>query len=228
MGKYLEKLIDLQDESYANFISKLTPNIDRSTIIGVRSPQIKKLVKELQNDAEIDIFLKELPHDFYEENLLHASFISSISKDINIIFEYIDVFLPYVDNWAVCDSMVASLKIFKSHPDLVKEKVLIYLNSDKVYTIRFGIVTLLTYYLDKNFDKEIIDILIKINNDNYYVNMALSWYYSFALIKQYDSFIGLFEKKILPRFVQNKSIQKAIESFRISKERKEYLKTLKI
>jgi 3-methyladenine DNA glycosylase AlkD len=228
MEKYLEKLMELSDEKNAKFIARLVPNIDSSTIIGMRSPQIKNLVKELKNDPNKEIFLKELPHKYYEENVLHASIISTISKDINTTFEYIDAFLPYVDNWSVCDSMVSSLKIFKKHTNIVKEKVNDYLKSDKTYTIRFALVTHLAYFLDDNFNKEIIDILIKIESDEYYVNMALAWYYSFGLIKQYDAFIGLLEQKSLPKFVQNKAIQKARESFRISKETKEYLKTLKI
>jgi 3-methyladenine DNA glycosylase AlkD len=228
MEKYIEKLMELKEEEYAIFVSRLVPSIDKSTFLGVRAPKLKILAKKLHNDFDKDNFLQELPHKFHEENLLHANFISIISKDINITFKYIDAFLPYVDNWAVCDNLASSLKIFKKHTDEVKIKVLEYLTSDKTYTIRFALVTLLTYFLDKHFDKEIIPSLVALNSKDYYVNMALAWYYSFALIKQYDAFINLFEQKTLPKFVQNKAIQKAVESFRIAKETKDYLKTLKI
>lgn len=228
MDKFREKLFNLQDEKYALFLAPLIPNIDKNTIIGVRSPAMKKLIKELKGDQDIELFIKTLPHNYYEENILHASLISSISKDIDKIFEYIDAFLPYVDNWAVCDSMVASLKIFSIYLQKVKIKVMKYLNSEKPFTVRFALVTLLSYFLDDNFDKESINTLSKIDSQDYYVNMALAWYYSFALIKQYDSFIGLFEKKTLPKFVQNKAIQKSVESYRIASGTKDYLKSLKI
>jgi 3-methyladenine DNA glycosylase AlkD len=217
-----------RDEKYAAFTAPLIPNIDKNTIIGVRSPALRKIAKELKNDENIAAFLKELPHKYYEENQLHASFICRISQDIDVVFDYIDEFLPYVDNWAVCDGLVAGLKIFKKYPEKVYAKVKEYLKSDDDYTVRFGVVTLLAYYLDENFDASIIDTLINIKTDEYYINMALAWYYSFGLIKQYDIFVGIFERKILPRFVHNKSIQKAIESYRISGDRKDYLRSLKI
>lgn len=228
MTDYINRLFELQDKNYAAFHAKLVPVPDKSTIIGVRSPDMKKLAKELKNDEGKLEFLNTLPHKYYEENSLHGSFISTISKDINVIFTYIDKFLPYVDNWATCDSLVGNMKIFAKYPDIVYKKILEYLKSDKPFTIRFGVVTLLSYFLDGNFDKSIIETLAQIKSEHYYVNMGIAWYYSFALIKQYDSTVGLFEKKTLSKFVQNKSIQKAIESYRISDETKQYLRSLKI
>lgn len=227
MDKIIEKLKENADEGNRKFISKLVPNLDINYIFGCRTPDIKKLSKELSKDEGRFAFLEE-KHTYFEEINLHGSLLNTVSKDINVVLQYVDKFLPYVDNWATCDTTVSSLKIFTKYPDEVYKKVLEWLKSDKTYTVRFGVVTLLAYYLDGNFNAEIPAILAKIKSDEYYINMAIAWYFSTALAKQYDSSIGIIESKILSPSVQNKSIQKAVESFRISGERKEYLRSLKI
>ncbi|MDY5479953.1 MAG: DNA alkylation repair protein [Peptostreptococcus porci] len=218
------RLFDLQDLGYRDFNAKLIPNIDKEKIIGVRSPELKKLAKEFSKREDIDEFLQDLPHQYYEENNLHC-FILSTVKDFDYLIKMTEEILPYIDNWATCDSF--SPPIFKKYPREVYKKIKEWIKSDKTYTKRYGIVRLMNNYLDDEFLPEMLELVSSIKSDEYYINMAIAWYFSFALIKQYDHTIGLIEGKTMDKFVHNKSIQKAVESRRIDDDTKEYLKTLK-
>lgn len=225
MNKITDGLFFLQDLDYKKFISKLIPTVDPDSIIGVRTPALRSYFKKIKAIDCKDQFLKSLPHKFYEENNLHASYIGQIS-DIDDVLTQLEIFLPYVNNWATCDSLPP--KIFRKHPQKVYERVDIWLQSEHTYTVRFAIVTLLNYYLDEHFKPEMLNRLAKIQTKEYYINMAIAWYYSYALIKQYDAAIKLFEEKSLDKWIHNKSIQKAVESLRISSENKEYLRNLRV
>lgn len=219
------KLLSMQDIKYRDFNAKLIPNIDVDRIIGVRMPDIRALAKEIKDEEYIDSFLDELPHKYQEENILHG-IILSYYKDIDLLLKKLDIFLTYADNWAVTD--IISPKVFKKYPDKVYKYILKWINSNEEYKIRFGIVSLLQFYLEDNYNKKILMDVKKIKYDSYYVKMAISWFYSFALIKQYDDTVKLFESKKLDKWIHNKSIQKAIESYRINDEKKNYLRSLKI
>lgn len=227
MDYIVKRLMELQDLKYRDFHSKLMPGIDKELVIGVRTPQLRKLAKDLvreDKDTALE-FMCRLPHKYYEENNLHGIFIGLLAKSPAEAIEMIDMLLPYVDNWATCDLLPP--KIFKKDLPLVRKSIMPWLESDQVYRVRFAIVTMLGYFLEEEFRREDLEILAKIKSEEYYINMAVAWYYSYALIKQYDETIKLFEAKTLDKWIQNKSIQKAVESYRISPERKEYLKTLK-
>jgi len=219
-------LFDNQDIKYREFNSKLIPNINKDKIIGVRIPIIRKIAKDIKDSNYIDMFLDELPHKYQEENILHGIILSMKYKDIDILLDKLEIFLVYVDNWAITD--VINPKIFKKYSDKVYEHIKRWISSEYEYMIRFGIVSLLQFYLDDNFRLDELELVKNIKSKYYYVNMAISWFYSFALIKQYDSTIIYFEDKILDKWIHNKAIQKSIESYRISKDKKEYLISLKI
>ncbi|MBQ8845317.1 MAG: DNA alkylation repair protein [Clostridia bacterium] len=221
----LDKLKTLKDEKYLDFIAKLVPNIPKKNIIGIKKPILEKFEKNLTEQDKIK-FLNTLPHTYLEENLLHGIIISNI-KNFEEKLTYFENFLPYVDNWAVCD-MIKLGKPNLNNKEIIYNKCKEWILSNDEYTIRFGIVTFLSYFLDKYFKEEILYLISKINFDSYYVNMAKAWFYSFALIKQYDKTISIFENKTLSKFVHNKSLQKARESLRIDKETKDYLNLLKI
>lgn len=217
------RLLDLQDLQYREFVAKLTPSIPSTSIIGVRTPQLRQYAAELSKTSDINLFLNQLPHHYYEENNLHAILLQNISKDIDVVLDYINDFLPYVDNWATCD--ILPPKILKKYPSQVRNNINCWLKSNHTYTIRFGIVSLLKYFLDDDyFDPSDLITISKIHSKEYYINMAIAWYYSFALIKQYRHTLPVFENKILDKWVHNKSIQKACESYRIPPSRKEELK----
>ena len=217
-------LINLQDKKYKLFTEKLIPNIQPNCIIGVRAPELKKLAKQIdaQNKSK---FLINLPHNFLEENNLHAYIICQ-TNDFDKCIEYINKFLPYIDNWATCDSLRP--KCLKHNPKKLLEQINIWLTSNHTYTIRFAIEMLMLYFLDDNFDKEFCEIISNIKSDEYYVNMMIAWYFATALAKQPKTAIKYLENKTLSNFVHNKTIQKAIESYLISNKQKQYLKTLKI
>ena len=220
-----KKLYELSDKEYAAFQAKLTPNVSPDSIIGVRVPIVRKLAKELICDESIDTFLNTLPHKYYDENMLHALLLSEI-KDYNKAIKYIDQFLPFVNNWAVCDIM--SPKIFKKHKKELIEKIKEWIKSEKTYSIRFGIEMIQSHFLDEDFKIEYLDLVSSVRSDEYYVNMMIAWFFATALTKQWDSTISYIEEKRLDVWTHNKTIQKAIESYRITNEQKEYLRTLKI
>lgn len=223
--KVVENLFELQDLDYKNFQKKLMPTISADDIIGIRIPVLRKFAKEFARTKYKEDFLNNLPHKYYDENNLHALLIENI-KEYDKCIEKLELFLPYIDNWATCDLL--SPKIFKNHPKKVYQKIKIWIKSKNTYTVRFAIVTLLSNYLDDEFKEEMLEIVKGVKSKEYYINMAIAWYFSIALVKQYDSAIKIIEEKSLDKFVHNKSIQKAIESYRIDKKTKDYLRTLKI
>ena len=224
MNKILDDLFSLQDKEYRDFNSKLIPNIKKENIIGVRVPVLRKYVKEIRNFYLSNDFLNSLPHKYLEENILHALLIENI-KTYDDTINALNEFLPFVDNWAVCDIM--SIKIFKKHINILPEQLDKWLVSSHPYTIRFAIKMYMTYYLQDNFNIDYMTKISKIRSDDYYVNMMIAWYFATALAKQYDTAIKFIENKKLPLWIHNKTIQKAIESYRIKEEQKEYLRTLK-
>ena len=219
-----KELFALQDKEYMKFLSKLTPNVSEDTIIGVRIPEIRKLAKKLVKNNEYEDFLKELPHKYYDENLLHGAIISE-SKDFEKCIKLLDNFLPFVDNWAVCDTI--SPKIFKKYKKELIEKIKEWSQSDKTYTCRFGVEMLMTHFLDEDFKKEYLEMVANIHSEEYYVKMVVAWFFATALAKQWDYAVIYLENNRLDVWVHNKTIQKARESLRISLEKKEYLKKLK-
>lgn len=219
-----DALFARRDEEYAAFQAKLTPGISFEAFVGVRVPEVRKLAKELKNTPEAKKFLEELPHFYYDENMLHGLLVSEIS-DYNECIVQTDRFLPYIDNWAVCDIM--SPKIFKKHKPEVLEKIKEWSSSEKVYTCRFGIEMLMSHFLDGDFKEEYLEIPSSVKSDEYYVNMMIAWFFATALAKQWDSSVPYIESKKLPDWVHKKTIQKACESYRITDEQKKYLRMLR-
>ena len=219
-----KELFSLQDKEYMKFLSKLTPNVSEDTIIGVRIPEIRKLAKKLVKNNEYEDFLKELPHKYYDENLLHGAIISE-NKDFENCIELLDNFLPFVDNWAVCDTI--SPKIFKKNKKELIEKIKEWSQSDKTYTCRFGVEMLMTHFLDEDFKKEYLEMVANIHSEEYYVKMVVAWFFATALAKQWDYAVIYLENNRLDVWVHNKTIQKARESLRILEDKKGYLKGLK-
>ena len=222
--KIQKELFSLQDKKYMKFLSKLTPNVQEDTIIGVRIPEIRKLAKKLVKNDEYEDFLKELPHKYYDENLLHGAIISE-NKDFENCIELLNSFLPFVDNWAVCDTI--SPKIFKKHKKELIEKIKEWSQSDKTYTCRFGVEMLMTHFLDEDFKKEYLEMVANIHSEEYYVKMVIAWFFATALTKQWDYAVIYLENNRLDVWVHNKTIQKARESLRILEDKKGYLKGLK-
>lgn len=223
MNNITDKLFKLQDKKYQEMQFKIIPNINNSTIIGVRTPEIRKLAKELIKE-DYKSFLEELPHKYFDENQLHAFIISEL-KDFNECIDYTNKFLPYIDNWATCDQM--SPKVFKKNKDNLLKEIKVWIKSKETYTIRFAIGMLMSYFLDEDFDKKYLELVSKIKSKEYYVNMMIAWYFATALAKQYDETIKYIENNKLDTWVHNKTIQKAIESYRITNDQKEYLRSLK-
>lgn len=220
-----KRLFELQDVKYKEFHCKLVPTVDPEKIIGIRSPIMAKFVKQFAKEPQAKEFIKVLPHEYYDENSVHA-YLVSIIKDIDTAIAETERFLPYVDNWATCDSFAP--KIFKKYPGKVYEKIEKWVNSDKTYTIRFGVGLLMSNYLDDYFSPEHPKLVASIHSDEYYVNMMLAWYFATALAKQHDTILPYFEEFRLDTWVHNKAIQKCIESYRIDDDTKQYLRTLKI
>ena len=220
----IEELLKINDLEYVSFQSKLIPNINPDTIIGVKTPELKRIAKELYKNNDYENFLNSLPHKYFEENIIHGLLISEF-KDYNLCINYIDKFLPYIDNWAVCDQ--TNPKIFKKHKEEVIIKIKEWINSNEIYKIRFGVKTLMSHFLDDDFNKDYLKLPLIIKNDDYYVKMMIAWYYATALAKQYDEAIKIIESNELDIFIHNKTIQKAIESFRVTDDHKKYLRTLK-
>lgn len=217
-------LFENQDLGYKEFHQKLVPNLDPDTIIGVRVPALRKLAKDFSGTEKRAEFLKTLPHKYYEENNLHAFFIEQIADFDRCIAE-INRFLPYIDNWATCDSMRP--KVFLKN----KEKLLLqidkWLKSEKTYTVRYGIEMLMVHFLDEDFSEKHLEKVASIKSDEYYVNMMLAWYFATALAKQWDKTVPYLHEHKLHPWVHNKTIQKAVESYRISAEQKKFLRNLR-
>ena len=219
-----EKLFEYQDLGYREFNSKLIPNIDKETMIGVRIPDIRKIEKSLSTEEKGEFLLK-LPHKYFEENMLHGIIISNM-KDYNKVITNLEKFLPYVDNWAVCDSI--SPKIFKKNREKVITNVLSWIKSNHTYVSRFGIGMIMQLYLENEyFKKSYLDIIAEIKTEDYYINMMRAWTFQVALVKQWKEAIVYIEKGLLDEFTHNKTISKSCDSYKIEKEKKEYLKTLR-
>ena len=219
-----EKLFEYQDLGYREFNSKLIPNIDKETMIGVRIPDIRKIEKSLSTEEKKEFLLK-LPHKYFEENMLHGIIISNM-KDYNKVITNLEKFLPYVDNWAVCDSI--SPKIFIKNREKAITNVLSWIKSNHTYVCRFGIGMIMQLYLeDEYFKKTYLDIIAKIKTEDYYINMMRAWTFQVALVKQWEEAIVYIEKGLLDEFTHNKTISKSCDSYKVEKEKKEYLKTLR-
>ncbi|MBR2823180.1 MAG: DNA alkylation repair protein [Clostridia bacterium] len=218
------ELFRLQDKKYAAMQTKIIPTVAPDRIIGVRTPELRTFAKALSRDEDIDLFLQVLPHPYFDENQLHA-FVISLEKDFDKCIAEVDSFLPFVDNWATCDQL--SPKIFKKEPEKLLPHIHAWIQSDKVYTVRFAIGMLMQHFLDERFDLRYADMVAAVRSKEYYVNMMIAWYFATALAKQYDSILPYLEEKKLDDWTHNKAIQKSVESYRITPEQKTYLKTLK-
>ena len=222
--KIRNELFNMQDIKYVDFLRKLIPNIDPETIIGVRTPELRKYAKQLEKDDMVSGFLTKLPHRYFEENQLHSFVISGI-KDYKCCMDEVCRFIPYIDNWATCDQL--SPKIFKKHRAELFEQIKLWISSTETYTVRFAVGMLMEHFLDEDFDIIYPEMVSEIRSEEYYVNMMIAWYFATALAKQYDAIIPFIEEGRLADWTHNKTISKARESFRITPEQKEYLKGLK-
>ena len=219
-----QRLSELSDPTYRDFHAGLIPNISPETILGVRVPALRKLARELRGSAEAQEFMAALPHEYYDENCLHGLLINDI-KDFGATVSALDAFLPYVDNWAVCD--LISPRSFKSRPPELPAHVRRWLESSHSYTVRFGIGVLMSFYLDVGFEPAQLEAVAERCCEEYYVNMMVAWYFATALAKQPEAALPYIENRRLSRWTHNKAIQKSIESRRIPDETKAYLKTLR-
>lgn len=219
------KLFALKDEEYKEFNAKLIPSVCADKIIGVRTPVLRKFAKELKKEKGASEFLKDVPHEYYEENNLHAFLIAEI-KDYEECVKCVNSFLPCVDNWATCDCFKP--KCFEKNKDKLLNEIKKWLNSDYEYTVRFGVSMLMTHFLDGDFKSEFLNLVADIKKSTYYIDMMCAWYFATALAKQWNDTVKFLEKKRLSVFIHNKTIQKAKESYRISEENKRYLEGLKI
>ena len=219
-----EYLLSQKDEKYRDFTLPLIPNVDKETFIGVRLPIIKKYAKQIDNKSKEE-FLNSLPHEYHEENLLHAFILSNI-KDYDEFIKQVDKFLPFVSNWSTSDTICN--KYLNRYKDKLIVEIYKWLKSDELYRVRYAVKCLMNYYLGEDFKEEHIEAVSKVKLDDYYVQMMIAWYLATGLAKNYDDFIKAIENKKFTPFIHNKAIQKAVESYRVSDEHKEYLKTLKI
>ena len=219
------ELFRLQDKKYAAFQAKLIPTVETDRIIGVRTPELRTFAGKLVKDEDIVSFLMSLPHQYFDEDQLHA-FVISLEKDFDKCIAEIEAFLPFIDNWATCDQL--SPKVFKKEPEKLLPYIDIWIRSDKVYTVRFAIGMLMQHFLDKRFNPKYADMVAAVRSEEYYINMMIAWYFATALAKQYASILPYLEGKKLDNWTHNKAIQKSVESNRITIEQKAYLKTLKV
>ena len=216
-----ETLLSIGEESYREFSSKLMPTVDKCRVIGIRVPILRKFAKSLENYED---FLDDLPHRYFEEDNLHG-FLIERERNFDECIRRLDAFLPYVDNWATCDGMKP--KALKKEPEKLLVHIKNWINSKDTYAVRYGINLLMSFYLDALFCGEHLELVGAVKPDEYYINMMRAWYFATALAKQYDATLTYLEKGLLDLWTHNKTIQKAIESLRISDEQKSYLKTLK-
>ena len=219
------ELYRLQDKKYAAFQAKLIPTVETDRIIGVRTPELRTFARKLAKDKDMDLFLTSLPHQYFDEDQLHA-FVISLEKDFDKCIAKTEAFLPFIDNWATCDQF--SPKAFKKEPEKILPYIRTWIKSDKVYTVRFAIGMLMQHFLDERFEPKYADMVAAIRSEEYYINMMIAWYFATALAKQYVSILPYLEGKKLDDWTHNKAIQKSVESNRISAEQKAYLKSLKI
>lgn len=222
--KLLDELAKYTDEVYAKFNAGLIPTIDQTRILGVRIPVLRQIAKNKAKELEAVGFLEDLPHQYHEEDLLHGIIVSNL-QDFNQCVKKIDDFLPYIDNWAVCDTL--SPKVLAKNRKKLLEKIKGWIDADAPYTVRFAISMLMQFFLEEDFCEEYLGVVAAVTAKDYYVKMMQAWYFATALAKQWQKAISYIEQKKLETWVHNKTIQKAVESRRISNEHKNYLRTLK-
>lgn len=220
-----KRLRSLADPDYRDFQSRLIPTVTSAEFIGVRTPALRDLAKQLSRQTDVTPFLRDLPHRFFDENQLHAFLIAGI-RDFDRCIDEVERFLPYVDNWATCDQM--SPRVFRKHRALLLARIRAWLSSDHPYTVRFALGMLMQHYLDEDFDLSCLSLAASVRSDEYYVRMMVAWYFATALAKQYDAALPYIEQHRLDPWTHNKTIQKAAESYRITPEQKAYLRTCKI
>lgn len=220
-----KELLNMQDKKYKEFQKGICPGVEE--IIGIRIPILRNYAKELLKKYDFKQLMESIPNNYYEEIMLQGMLIGQAKLDFNEIIKYIKDFIPKINNWAVCDTFCTSLKITKKHKEKMWDFIQKYIKSDKEFYIRFGIVLILNYYIDEDYLYKDFKIFDSIKSDKYYVQMAVAWAISFCLIKFYDKTIEYLKNSKIDKFTYNKSIQKAIESYRITKEQKEFLRTLK-
>lgn len=225
MNELQQNLFGMRDAAYAAFIAKLTPGFPPSHFIGVRVPLLRTIARSFaKEEADSMSFLSHLPHSYYEEDMLHGMLISLV-KDYDRCLDLTDRFLPYVDNWAVCDTL--SPKVFAKHKAQLLENILRWSSSSHTYTCRFGLRMLMTHFLDDSFSADFLEIPAAIRSEEYYVKMMVAWFFATALAKQWEATLPYLENRQLDPWTHRKTIQKAIESYRIPPERKDYLRTLR-
>ena len=224
MDEIVSRLRQRADEGYRAFHMRLVPNVEPARILGVRVPEVRALARSLAGTPEAEAFLRELPHEYYEENNLHA-FLLERERDYGALIEGLNRFLPFVDNWATCDSLSPAL--FKKHPDGLPEQALQWMQSDQTYTVRFGIGVLMRYYLDEGFRPEYAERVAEIRSEEYYVRMMVAWYFATALAAREEDVLPYLTGRRLDPWTHRKAIRKAIESNRITPERKQFLRTLR-
>ena len=224
MTKIQEYLLSQKDEKYRAFTLPLIPNVDEKTFICVRLPIIKKYAKEIDSDTKKE-FLVSLPHQYHEENLLHAFILSNI-KDYDEFIKYIDMFLPYVTNWSTSDTICN--KYLNKYKDKLIKEIYKWLKSIELYRVRYAVKCLMNYYLGEDFKQEHIEKVAEVKLDDYYVKMMIAWYLATGLAKNFGDFVKVIEEKKFDLFIHNKAIQKAVESYRVSDEHKKFLKNLRI
>jgi len=227
-GHYMqlqEKLFDSQDFEYKKFQCSLMPTVTPECVIGVRTPILRALSKELKGSDTATDFFKMLPHKYYEENNLHAFLLDNI-KCYDECIRLINDFLPYIDNWSTCDSL--NPKVFAKNRDKLIHEIYRWISSNEVYTVRFAIGMLMKHYLEDSYETEYMEMVCSVNSSEYYINMMIAWYFATALSKQYDDALQVLKDHKLSPWVHNKAIQKAAESRRISSERKDFLRTLRV
>ena len=223
MSEIQSHLFSMQDEGYRAFQCRLMPTVDTKTVIGVRTPLLRKYAKKIAGSAIAETFLQNLPHQYYEENNLHA-FLIEETKDFDPCVAALDAFLPYVDNWATCDSM--NPKILGKHKEKLLDAVEGWLSSPHTYAVRFGIKMLMTWFLDANFSPTYLEKVAAVHSEEYYIKMMISWYFATALAKQYKATLPYLEEHRLTPWIHAKTVQKATESYRLTEEQKVYLRTL--
>ncbi len=219
------ELYRLQDSKYREMQIRIIPSVKPESIIGVRTPALRSMAKQLAEQKETEAFLNDLPHTYFEENQLHA-FILSGMKDYAKCLQALERFLPYVDNWATCDQM--SPRVFRKHRKELADSIREWIGSAEPYTVRFGIGMLMEHYLDADFDPAYPELAAAVRSEEYYVNMMTAWYFATALAKQYEAVLPYIEQRRLDPWTHNKTIRKAIESYRITPEQKEYLRSLQV
>ena len=224
MGIMTERLRERADPVYREFMAGILPTVDKKTIMGVRAPLMRELVREVRGTPEAEAFMNELPHEYYDENGLHAALICE-EKDFAACVARLNVFLPYVDNWGVCDAMMPP--VFKKHTAELREQACAWARSPEPYVCRYGLGVLMWFYLDEAFAPAFMELAASVKSDEYYVKMMVAWYFATALAKQEKAALAVIESGRLERWTHNKAIQKAVESRRIAPELKAYLKTLR-